>query len=105
MIRSQQILVQLLLLWLQVVEKFQHIALDTGAVQDQAVEAESGCASVGSLAQHSRKLTVCCRACPVLLLTFRRRPGNLPDWEFVNARMVYHEYLQSPYHNVKSSGL
>jgi len=32
-------------------------------------------------------------------------PGMIENWDYINPRIVYDEYLQSPYHNVKTSGL
>jgi len=32
-------------------------------------------------------------------------PGMIPNWDHVNPRIVYDEYLTSPYHNIKASGL
>mmetsp|Transcript_16291 Transcript_16291/g.35331 ORF Transcript_16291/g.35331 Transcript_16291/m.35331 type:complete len:551 (-) Transcript_16291:191-1843(-) len=58
----------------QVVEKLQHISLDTGSPVDSGIDGES-------------------------------HPGMLSDWEHVDTRSVYTEYLQSPYHNAKTSGL
>ena len=28
-------------------------------------------------------------------------PGEVPDWDFVNPRAVYREYVSSPYMNYK----
>lgn len=56
----------------KVVEKLQHISLDTGAGVDKGVDSESG-------------------------------PGMVPNWDYVNPRAPYDEYLHSPYQNFKSA--
>jgi len=55
----------------KVVEKLQHISLDTGAAAG-SIDSESG-------------------------------PGMVPNWDYVNPRAPYDEYLHSPYQNFKSA--
>ncbi len=59
----------------RVVEKLQHISLDSGR-------------GAGGGADESEA-----------------NPGMIPNWDYINPRVVYNEYLYSPYHNVKSTGL
>ena len=55
----------------KVVEKLQHIALDTG-VAAGTIDSEN-------------------------------QPGMVEDWDYVNPRAPYDEYMYSPYQNFKSA--